>query len=338
MDTNCISVIIPNYNRANLIGATIENMLNQSVSPYEVIVVDDGSTDRSVEVIRSFGEKVRLIEQTNQGPGAARNRGLEVASGEYIQFMDSDDLASLNKFEVQLAALQTTGADFAYCPWVRSIIHEKQLCFAGPILQGTPLPAWKPMLEWQLGSWCIIFQNCLFSRHILESAGCFRTDMRIAEDGEYLVRILLAGAKPIFTGTCLVLYRTNGEDQISGLASSKQRQAEDLTKYFERIGKSVAEKLPHMHPTTHREAALKLYRHNNYCHINGWAMVDCSNPLAKLTASYPSNWLRLLDAWNRLSKKISSHKPETPSSKGLGIRLPNLSEQRLITELGYSIR
>lgn len=156
MDTNRISVIIPNYNRVDLIGTTIENMLSQSVSPYEIIVVDDGSTDCSVEVIRSFGKKVRLIEQSNQGPGAARNRGLEVASGEYIQFMDSDDLASLNKLEVQLAALKESQADFAYCPWIRSNIDGNRIQFSGPVMQGDALPNWKSMLEWQLGSWCQI--------------------------------------------------------------------------------------------------------------------------------------------------------------------------------------
>ena len=70
---NRISVIIPNFNRAGVIVATIENMLAQTLPPNEVIVVDDGSTDDSVEVIRSFGNRVTLIEQKNQGPGAARS-------------------------------------------------------------------------------------------------------------------------------------------------------------------------------------------------------------------------------------------------------------------------
>lgn len=332
-----ISVIIPNYNRAQLIGATIENMLNQSLPPSEIIVVDDGSTDDSVEVIRSFGSRVRLIEQTNQGPGAARNQGLEVASGNYIQFMDSDDLVSLNKLEIQLAAIKSSGADFAYCPWVRSIINNKQIRFAGPILQSAALPEWKSMLEWLMGTWCITFQNCLFRRQTLKAAGRFQTDMRIAEDGEYLVRILLTGAQPVFTDGCLVFYRTNGTDQISGSASSKRQQADDLTKYFERVGESIGNKLLEMNPSTRREAALKLYRHNRYCRLHGWPTVNGSSPLVQLTNSYPLLWLRVLDYWNRINKKFSTHHSETPFSTGLGIRLPGSSEQKLITALGYSI-
>lgn len=126
-----ISVIIPNYNRATLIGETIENMLNQTIIPDELIVVDDGSTDNSVDIIRSFGSCVHLIRQSNQGPGAARNLGLKASSGDYIQFMDSDDLASINKLEVQSKALDQSDADFTYCPWIRSAIQEKQNFFFG---------------------------------------------------------------------------------------------------------------------------------------------------------------------------------------------------------------
>src|SRR4029450_2117030 len=114
-----ISVIIPNYNRASTVTETIENMLRQSHQPDEVIVVDDGSTDKSREVIREFGQRGRLVGQSNQGPAAARNAGLEVASGEFVQFMDSDDVASLNKLELQLDALTHTGAELADWPWVR---------------------------------------------------------------------------------------------------------------------------------------------------------------------------------------------------------------------------
>ena len=83
-----LSVIIPNYNRAGLIGETLDNVFAQTRPPDEVIVVDDGSTDASVAVIERYGSRVRLIRQANAGPGAARNRGLAEARGDLIQFMD----------------------------------------------------------------------------------------------------------------------------------------------------------------------------------------------------------------------------------------------------------
>ena len=91
MPASRISVIIPNFNREALIGETVSNLLDQTLPPSEIIVVDDGSTDKSVDVIHAFGDKVELIRQANQGPGAARNAGLKIATGEFIQFQDSDD-------------------------------------------------------------------------------------------------------------------------------------------------------------------------------------------------------------------------------------------------------
>ncbi len=116
---NGVSVIIPNYNRETLIGETISNLLKQSLPPCEIIIVDDGSTDKSVEIIRSCGAKIKQIQQNNPGAGAARNAGLRAAIGEFIQFQDSDDLFSLNKMAVQAKLLEQTGADIAFSPWVK---------------------------------------------------------------------------------------------------------------------------------------------------------------------------------------------------------------------------
>jgi glycosyltransferase involved in cell wall biosynthesis len=141
--TNSISIIIPAYNRAGLIGETLRSLLNQTVPAKEIIVVDDGSTDGTAEAVeREFSvfreqfsashkpssvfsvpsvvnPSLRVIRQQNAGPGAARNRGLAEATGEFIHFFDSDDIASPNKHEVQLHALLETGADIAYGPWVK---------------------------------------------------------------------------------------------------------------------------------------------------------------------------------------------------------------------------
>ncbi|TVP43879.1 MAG: glycosyltransferase family 2 protein [Gemmatimonadales bacterium] len=97
-----ISVIIPCYNRAGMIGDAIQSSLDQTHSPSEVIVVDDGSTDDSLAVARSFGPPVRTLHQENAGPAAARNAGIEAASGEFVAFLDSDDLWKPAKLERQI--------------------------------------------------------------------------------------------------------------------------------------------------------------------------------------------------------------------------------------------
>jgi glycosyltransferase involved in cell wall biosynthesis len=86
------SVIIPCYNRAGLIGATLDSVLAQTFTDFEVVVVDDGSTDGTPEVVVGFGARVKLLRQANRGPGPARNLGIAAAGGEYVAFLDSDDL------------------------------------------------------------------------------------------------------------------------------------------------------------------------------------------------------------------------------------------------------
>jgi glycosyltransferase involved in cell wall biosynthesis len=130
-----ISVVIPAYNRAGLIGETLRSLLNQTVPALEIIVVDDGSTDSTAEAVESefsvFSRQLagnaripefKVIRQENAGPGAARNRGFAESKGEFIHFFDSDDIAAPNKHEVQVRALQESGADIAYGPWVKGRI------------------------------------------------------------------------------------------------------------------------------------------------------------------------------------------------------------------------
>ena len=104
-----ISVIIPTYNRAHLIGQTIDSVLNQVRPPDEIIVVDDGSTDDTAEIVSSYDSRVRYIRQANCGsPGAVRNKGAAEAKGDCIAFIDSDDLWLPDKLEKQMALLEAS--------------------------------------------------------------------------------------------------------------------------------------------------------------------------------------------------------------------------------------
>lgn len=98
-----VSVIIPTYNYGRFIGEAVESALSQTLRPAEVIVVDDGSTDDTEEVVRGFGDAVRYIKQENAGVSAARNRGVAESSGQYIAFLDADDIWEPEKLEKQMA-------------------------------------------------------------------------------------------------------------------------------------------------------------------------------------------------------------------------------------------
>ncbi|MCR4663692.1 MAG: glycosyltransferase [Endomicrobiaceae bacterium] len=111
-DTDLISVIIPTYNRAHLIKRSVESVLNQTYKNLELIIVDDGSTDNTKEVIDSVNDKrIVYVKQQNKGACVARNNGIDLAKGKYIAFQDSDDTWLLDKLEKQINALKKNDAD-----------------------------------------------------------------------------------------------------------------------------------------------------------------------------------------------------------------------------------
>ena len=100
-----VSVVIPNYNYGNFIGAAIESALDQSYKPLQVVVVDDGSSDNSLQVVKQYLKHITLIVQQNSGQSAARNAGIKVARGDYVALLDADDYWSPDKLNQQVKLL-----------------------------------------------------------------------------------------------------------------------------------------------------------------------------------------------------------------------------------------
>src|SRR5215813_4962542 len=98
-----VSVIIPTYNRWPMVGEAIESVLAQSYRSWELIVVDDGSTDGSSERLTLYGSNMRYVSRQRSGVAAARNHGIATATGQYVAFLDSDDLWMPRKLEIQTA-------------------------------------------------------------------------------------------------------------------------------------------------------------------------------------------------------------------------------------------
>jgi glycosyltransferase involved in cell wall biosynthesis len=101
-----VSVIIPTYNRASMVKEAIESVLEQSYQDFEIIVVDDGSTDNTREIVSGLSEKIIYLFQENHGVSSARNHGIQQARGKYIAFLDSDDLFLPEKLEKQVACME----------------------------------------------------------------------------------------------------------------------------------------------------------------------------------------------------------------------------------------
>lgn len=126
-----ISVIIPSYNRQNTIVDAVNSVLNQTYSDIEVIIVDDGSTDDTIQLLNAINDpRIVIVHQDHNGACAARNRGIQIARGEYIAFHDSDDLCKQNRLEIQKKCLESNNADMV-CGNVLTHLNGKSFVSPG---------------------------------------------------------------------------------------------------------------------------------------------------------------------------------------------------------------
>jgi glycosyltransferase involved in cell wall biosynthesis len=224
-----ISVIIPVKNRASLLPHTLENIIQQSLYPYEIIVVDDNSTDNISSVVDKFKDRVIFLKNKGSGAGAARNTGFEISSGNYIQFFDSDDLMTKNKLEVQSKILSETGSGMVYCPHFKAAETEpNQWLQLSPILYYKPFSPSLRYDQWLIRGACMITQACLFDKNIFKEAGLWRTDLMPHDDLEFLFRIGKVVPYPKHSNNVAVLYRQHG-NQIT------DKMVDDTAKILDQI-------------------------------------------------------------------------------------------------------
>jgi glycosyltransferase involved in cell wall biosynthesis len=177
-----VSVIIPTWNRAAEVCAAIDSALAQTVRPFEVIVVDDGSTDDTADVLARYGDAIRVVRQHNQGVAAARNAGIAAARGELLAFLDSDDVWLPRKLELQL---QRFGAD----PELGLVHCGAQFENAAPRLAG--MEGWVATEILRLDRDVIVAHgsSIMMPRRVAEEIGGFDVRMRVSEDWDFCYRI-----------------------------------------------------------------------------------------------------------------------------------------------------
>jgi len=180
-----ISVIIPAYNAEKTILETINSVIKQTFSDFEIIVVNDGSTDRTVELLQDIkDERLKVFSYENGGASSARNRGIAHATGEYISFLDADDLWTHDKLELQLAALQAhPEAGVAYS-WTYVINGEGELLRT--IEHNYEGNVYGEML---LKSFVTCGSNPLIRREAIESVGGFDVTLKSSDDWDYWLRL-----------------------------------------------------------------------------------------------------------------------------------------------------
>lgn len=181
-----ISVVVPAYNAESTILATIESIQKQTFSDLEIIVINDGSKDRTVELLNTVKDsRLKVFSYENGGLPVARNRGISRATGEYISFIDSDDLWTPDKLEAQLAALQKRPEAGVAYSWTSVMDENAKVFYSGtPVFfEGDVYPHLLVCNFIASGS------NILVRREAIEDTGEFDPTLRSAEDWDYSLRL-----------------------------------------------------------------------------------------------------------------------------------------------------
>lgn len=220
-----VSIIVPCFNKRDYVAQAIESALAQTHC-CEVIVIDDGSTDGSLDVVKSFDGKIYWETGPNRGGSAARNRGLEVATGDWIQFLDADDILPPEKIALQLAALGSAATDkMALCPW--SYLHDD-----GSVESPDARRYWRDYPDglsllidmWTFGGF-FPPHAWLTPRVLIERSGHWDTRLTGDDDGEFFGRLLACSGSLRFCAGTRVLYRDPPVGSVSRNTSLKSARS-----------------------------------------------------------------------------------------------------------------
>jgi len=225
-----VSILIPAFNSEKWIADTLHSAVAQTWDRKEIIVVDDGSTDRTLEVARRFEPNgVGVVTQGNQGAAAARNKAFSLSQGDYIQWLDADDLLSPGKIARQMEALEQ-------CQSKRTLLSSAwgQFLYRYYRTEFVPTALWCDLTpaEWLLRK---MGQNLhmqtatwLVSRELTEAAGPWDTQLLGDDDGEYFCRVLLQSNGVRFVPEAKVYYRASGASSLSYIGRSDRKREAHL--------------------------------------------------------------------------------------------------------------
>ena len=230
-----VSIIIPAFNSEKYIEDTLDSVLNQKYVTWECLIVDDHSTDTTLDLAYALAKKdlrIKVYINPRKGACAARNYGLEQSTGTYIQFLDADDLLSPDKISSQIELANIHGDDIVYYgQWDR---------FTSSITEAKFLPKaldkdYDKPIDWLVQTWegkgMAQTSVWLASRKLLDAAGVWNENLLINQDGEYFCRVLLESKGIKYTDKAKVYYRSGNATSISSSQKSKEKQSSLLDSY-----------------------------------------------------------------------------------------------------------
>jgi glycosyltransferase involved in cell wall biosynthesis len=220
-----VSILIPAFNAQEWIADTLRSAIAQTWEPKEVIVVDDGSTDQTLEIARMFESgSVRVLTQENQGAAAARNKAFTLSQGDYVQWLDADDLLAADKIARQMQVLDQVRSRWTLfsAAWGRFKYRYNRAQFIPTALWLDLSPTeWlqrkmEENLYMQTATW-------LVSRELTEAAGLWDTRLLGDDDNEYFCRVLLASEGVRFVPDAKVYYRSFGYGSLGYVGLSDEK-------------------------------------------------------------------------------------------------------------------
>lgn len=211
-----VSIVVPCYNAARWVGAALESALAQTWPDREVILVDDGSTDDSLAIARTFAARgVAVVSQANRGAAAARNAGLRLARGAFVQFLDADDWLAPDKIERQMPAFRPGETDTLVSgQWGRFSSDPAQAIFLPEAVYAATTGVEFLQLHYETGS---MMQPgaWLSPRVLLDRAGPWNETLSLNDDGEYFARVMLAARRLVHVPEARCCYRAGVSGSLS---------------------------------------------------------------------------------------------------------------------------
>lgn len=223
-----VSIIIPAYNAGQWITDTLQSVLSQSHEHWEAIVVNDGSSDCTAERAASFGDsRIRLISQPNQGAAMARNRGFAESHGDYIQYLDADDLLAPDKIATQLAYAESGKRTLFSGAWAHFSKDTQSAIFqADPVWQDSEPVDW---LVLSMTGGGMMHPDCwLTPRQLIEDAGPWKEELSLHDDGEFFARVVLQASGIKFVEQAKVYYRSVDQSLSRQRSEKAARSALDV--------------------------------------------------------------------------------------------------------------
>ncbi|MEA2239237.1 MAG: hypothetical protein QOC81_3961 [Thermoanaerobaculia bacterium] len=247
-----VSVIIPTYNYGRFLREAVDSALAQTYTPVEVIVVDDGSTDDTPQILAEYGERIRVIRQNNRGVGAARNRGIAAASGEYLAFLDSDDIWRPQALEREIARFDDDpGLGLVHCGAEVFGPDGKTISVSLDGMEG-----WVAADLLRLDREVIAAPGCgiMVPKRIAEEIGGYDERLQPSEDWDFCYRIAVR-YRVACVREVLVRYRLHGEGIHLNIRRMETAMLLALGKAFQSDDPAVQSLRNHSYGRIHRVLA-----------------------------------------------------------------------------------